>query len=40
MKVVVTLRTANLRNLTLTELHQNYVRVVRKITRIVTKVNA
>ncbi len=35
MKVVVTLRTANLRDLTLTELHQNYVRVVGKVTRIV-----
>ena len=37
MKVVVTLRTANLRDLTLTELHQNYVRVVGKITRIVSE---
>jgi len=35
VNVVVTLRTANLRDLTLTELHKNNVRVVGKVTRIV-----
>ncbi len=37
IKVIVTLRTANLRDLTLTELHQNFVRVVGKVTRIVSE---
>jgi hypothetical protein len=36
INVVVTLRTANLRDLTLTELHKNRVRVVGKITRIIS----
>jgi len=36
INVVVTLRTANLRDLTLTELHKNSVRVVGKITRIIS----
>ncbi len=35
MNVVVTLRTANLRDLTLSELHKNSVRVVGKVTRVV-----
>lgn len=35
INVVVTLRTANLRDLTLTELHKNSVRVVGKVTRII-----
>ncbi len=35
INVVITLRTANLRDLTLTELHKNNVRVVGKVTRIV-----
>lgn len=35
INVVVTLRTANLRDLTLTELHKNNVRVVGKVTRII-----
>ena len=35
VNVVVTLRTANLRDLTLSELHKNNVRVVGKVTRIV-----
>ena len=35
LDVVVTLRTANLRDLTLTELHKNNVRMVGKVTRIV-----
>lgn len=35
VNVVVTLRTANLRDLTLTELHKNNVRVIGKVTRIV-----
>lgn len=35
VNVVVTLRTANLRDLTLTELHKNNVRIIGKVTRIV-----
>jgi hypothetical protein len=35
VNVIVTLRTANLRDLTLTELHKNNVQVVGKVTRIV-----
>ncbi len=35
VNVVVTLRTANLRDLTLSELHKNNVRVIGKVTRIV-----
>ena len=35
VNVVITLRTANLRDLTLTEVHKNNVRVVGKVTRIV-----
>lgn len=37
MNVVVTLRRANLRDLTLTELHKNSVRVIGKVTRVITK---
>ena len=37
VNVVITLRTANLRDLTLTELHKNSVRVVGKVTRIVAE---
>ncbi len=37
VNVVVTLRTANLRDLTLTELHKNSVRVVGKVTRIISE---
>src|SRR3990172_10601966 len=37
INVVVTLRTANLRDLTLSELHKNNVRVVGKVTRIVAE---
>jgi hypothetical protein len=36
INVIVTLRTANLRDLTLTELHKNSVRVVGKVTRIIS----
>lgn len=35
INVIVTLRTANLRDLTLTELHKNSMRVVGKVTRII-----
>jgi len=35
INVIITLRTANLRDLTLTELHKNSVRVVGKVTRII-----
>ena len=37
LNVVVTLRTANLRDLTLSELHKNSVRVVGKVTRVIGK---
>ncbi|MCX6048214.1 MAG: hypothetical protein NT075_24195 [Chloroflexi bacterium] len=37
INVVITLRTANLRDLTLTELHKNSVRVVGKVTRIINE---
>lgn len=37
VNVVITLRTANLRDLTLSELHKNNVRVVGKVTRIVAE---
>ncbi len=36
-KAIVTLRRANLRDLTLTELHKNNVRVVGKVTRVIAK---